>query len=133
MMYTDTSLEQGEHHRDLRKLLVLVGKSVDRIVKDFSDTVPFVLRVEIAALEGHTVRFTFTFAETEDDDGVETLTHNESDQFFHLLRLGLLLLFSFVAFASLFIEHLGDGHVVFNDLNSFSEVIFPEDTLFIHN
>jgi len=108
MMYTDTSFEQGEHHRDLRKLLVLVGKSVDRVVKDFSDTVSFVLRVEIAALEGHTVRFTFTFAETEDDYGVETLTHDESDQFFHLLRLGLLLLFSFVAFASLFFKHLGD-------------------------
>jgi hypothetical protein len=107
-MNTDTSFEQREHHRDLWKLLVLFGQSVDRIIEDFADTVPLIFRVKIAALEGHAVRFTFTFAKAEDDYGVKTLTHNESYQFFHFLRLGLLLLFTFVAFASLFIEHLGD-------------------------
>jgi len=75
-MNTDTSFEQREHHRDLWKLLVLFGQSVDRIIKDFADAVPLIFRVEIAAFEGHAVRFTFTFAKAEDDYGVKTLTHN---------------------------------------------------------
>lgn len=129
-MDANTSFEEGQHHRDLRQLLVFLFKRVDGALVDFADRFALILSVEVAILERHRELLTLALAEGEDNAGVESLGDDEGDQLAHLLLRSLLLLLLLVF---LFLCFLGDGHVVLDHLDGFRKVVLSEHAFLVHH
>lgn len=129
MMDSDSSFEQRQHHYYLWQLLVFLCQCLHCVGKNLSYTVALVFIVEITVFERHTISLALSFAETEHDARVQPFADDECDQLLHFLALSLLGLLG-SAF-DLFVLNLADGHVVFDYLNGFAEVVFTKNSFFV--
>lgn len=79
MMNTNASLQERQHHGDLRKLLIISRKRLNSILENLLDTVAFIILIKIAILQAHRIGFTLALTEREHDTGVESLAHDQRD------------------------------------------------------
>ena len=93
MMDANATLEQREHHGDLRKLLIFSRECLYSVFVNLLHAISFFILVEVAVLQTHGIGFTFTFGEAENNAGVEAFGYNKCHELTHFLTLRLLLLF----------------------------------------
>ena len=129
-MDADSTLEQGQHHRDLGKLLVLRRQRLNRILVDLLDRLTLILRIEVTILQRHRELLALALAEREDNAGVEPLRHDQSNELAHLLLRRLLLLLVLIL---LVFDLLADAHVVFYHLDRLAEIVLTEVTFLVYN